>query len=166
MFQAEEAAGGEAAVCWGKCIQSALTEYRGNGTERKLEEPVIWRLCWDSGTLSRRPCVYFVCLLSCQGVSWSSKSLIRNWQILYFQKLLGLKFEEWIGWGGARIEAETSFECLRWEMRVWTRVEWWKGGRGTYLRNLEEVQWARHVVEWLWREKKGIKNSESRSRLE
>ena len=78
MFQAEEVAGGEAAVCWGKCIQSALTEYRGNGTERKLEEPVIWRLCWDSGTLSRRPCVYFVCLLSCQGVSWSSKSLIRN----------------------------------------------------------------------------------------
>lgn len=104
MFQAEEAAGGEAAVCWGKCIQSTLTEHRGNGTERKLEEPVIWRLCWDSGTLSRRPCVYFVCLLSCQGVSWSSKSLIRNWQILYFQKLTWAEVwrMDWMGRGKNR----------------------------------------------------------------
>lgn len=165
MFQAEEAAGGEAAVCWGKCIQSTLTEHRGNGTERKLEEPVIWRLCWDSGTLSRRPCVYFVCLLSCQGVSWSSKSLIRNWQILYFQKLTWAEVwrMDWMGRGKNRGRDILWVSQVGDESLNSGRVV---KGRGTYLRNLEEVHWARHVVEWLWREKKGIKNSESRSRLE
>ena len=65
MFRAEEATGRRSCtVSWGKCIQSILIGYQGNGTERKLEEPVILRPCWDSRTLSWRPCVCFVCLLS------------------------------------------------------------------------------------------------------
>ena len=50
MFQAEEAAGGEAAQCVEGNASSRPSQDRGNGTERKLEEPVIWRRCWDSGT--------------------------------------------------------------------------------------------------------------------
>lgn len=128
--------------------------------QRKLEEPVIWRLCWDSRTLSWWPSVCFVCLLSFQRVSWSSKSLIRNWQILYFHKLTWAEVwrMDWIGKGKNRVRDIIWVSQVRDESLNSGRVV---KGKGTYLRNLEEVQWARHVVEWLWREKKGIKNSES-----
>lgn len=35
-----------------------------------------------------------------------------------FRSLLGQKFEDCVGWRRARIEAKTSFECLRWEIRA------------------------------------------------